>query len=171
MFKALLNLFGERKPRPNEERRSSVTGYPDRINIDTYHKAHLVEWHDAATNVTRLPPDATKEEIGKAVRLHLELTRYNVKVDASIDTYSERLHQYLAAYGFETLEQLHKGAVRVEVYELEGNIKLVPTLNGGSRGRDRGFHEKDWRTVKCRLTDSDEKIGAKVRKALALSEE
>lgn len=172
MFKALLKLLGKRKPKANEERRGSVTIYPNRINIDTYHKVGKEPWDwCSALDVTKLPADASKEEIGKAIRHHLELTRYNVKVEKpKMGVVSVYWLRYLDAHGVKDEAELHEGAVRVEVYELEGNVRLVPTINGGSSGRDRGFHEKDWRTVECKLTDSDEKIGDKVRKALSLSE-
>lgn len=168
LLKIFFKFFRERKPKPNEQRRGSVTIYPDRIVVDTYHKVGKKPWDwRSGTEVTRLPSDANKEEIGKAVRHHLELTRYNVKVEKpKMGIVSEYWLRYLDARGVKDAAELHQGAVRVEIYELEGNIRLVPTINGGSSGRDRGFHEKDWRTVKCKFIDSDEKLSAKIRMAL-----
>ena len=163
MLKELFKLFGERKPKTSEPKHASITSYPDRINIDTYDKVgkETWDWRSAAI-VTKLPIDATNKEIGKTVRAHLELTSYNVKVKKPDD----RWHKYLAAHGFESAAQLHEDALRVDVYETAGNIMLVPTYNDGSSGRSRGFHAREWDAFKCNLTDSDEKLGTMVRKAL-----
>lgn len=168
MLKALFNLFGERKPGASEPKRASITSYPDRINIDTYHKIGKEKWDwRSAAIVTKLPFNAANEQIGKTVKMHIELTRYNIEIKKpKMGVISDYWHNYLAAHGFETETQLQKDAVRVEIYETNGNIVLVPTYNGGSSGRDRGFYAREWDAIKCRLTDSDENLGNKIRKAL-----
>jgi hypothetical protein len=168
MLKALFKLFGERKPKVSEPKRASVTSYPDRINIDTYHKIgkETWDWRSAAI-VTKLPLNAANEQIGKTTKMHIELTRYNIKIEKPrMGIISDYRYKYLAAHGFETENQLYRDALRVEIYETNGDIILVPTYNGGSSGRDRGFYARDWDAIKCKLTDSDEKLGAKIRKAL-----
>jgi len=166
MLKALFKLFGERKPKASEPKHASITSYPDRIYIDTYDKVGKETWDwRSALIVTKLPIDATNEEIGKTVRVHLELTRYNVKIEKP-KAAADRWYKYLTAHGFEAAVQLYDDALRVNIYETGGNIMLVPTYNDGSTGRSRGFHAKEWDAFKCKLTDSDEKLGAMVRKAL-----
>ena len=163
---SIFRLFGERKPRAFEPKHAAITSYPDRINIDTYNKVGKEIWDwGSACIVTKLPIDVDNEEIGKAIRRHLALTRYNVQVK-KYKTDAGGWYRYLAAHGFETTEQLHDEALRVNIYETDGNIMLVPTYNNGSRGRDRGFLEREWNAFKCKLTDSDEKLGAKAKVAL-----
>lgn len=169
MFKVLFNIFGERKPKASEPKRASITSYPDRINIDTYHKIGKEKWDwRSAAIVTKLSFNTTNEQIGKTVKMHIELTRYNVKDKRpKVGVISEYWRNYLSAHGFETETQLQKDALRVEIYETNGIIMLVPTYNGGSSGRDRGFYARDWDAIKCKLTDSDENLGNKIMKALA----
>lgn len=165
MFK-IFKLFGERKPMAFEPKHVCVTSYPDWINIDTYNKVGKDTWDWAsACIVTKLPIGVDHEEIGKAIRRHLALTRYNVKVK-KYKTAADGWYKYLAAHGFKTTEQLHEEALRVCIYETGGNIMIVPTYNDGSRGRNRGFHEREWSAVECKLTDSDKKLGVMVRIAL-----
>jgi hypothetical protein len=93
----IFRLFGERKPRAFEPKHASITSYPDRINIDTYNKVGKDIWDwGSACIVTKLPIDVNNEEIGKAIRRHLALTRYNVKVK-KYKTDAEGWHRYLAA--------------------------------------------------------------------------
>ncbi len=167
----IFKLFGERKPKASEQKHASITSYPDRMNIDTYNKVNKRIWDwSFAANVTKLPIDVTNEDIGKTIRTHLALTRYNVKVEKR-NTAAYRWYRYLTAHGFETMAQLHEEALRVAIYETDGNITLVPTYNNGGSGRNRGFYAREWDAFKCKLTDSDEKLGAKVRKALKRSSE
>lgn len=145
MLKTLFKVFGERKPRASEPKHASVTSYPGGINID-----------------------ATIDDFGRTIRVHLELTRYNVKVKKS-KAAADRWYESLTAYDFDPEAQLHENALRVDIYESRGNITLVPTYNGGTSGRYRGFLAREWDTFKCKSTDLDKKLGAMVRKALKRS--
>ncbi|MGQ7857236.1 contact-dependent growth inhibition system immunity protein [Pedobacter sp. WC2501] len=167
MFKELIDLLGERKPNKSEGKRASAVLYPNKINFDTYHKIgqKLWDWESSA-NVTTLQPDADDKDIGQTVRLHLDLTRYNFLFKKHERVLADKhLQKFLAAHGFQTYHELCEDALLVEIWEANEKIILVPTLNGGDSGRQRGFHSLDWKSISCNKEISNEDLGAIVRKA------
>ncbi|WP_199117091.1 contact-dependent growth inhibition system immunity protein [Pedobacter sp. ASV28] len=141
MFKVLISLFGERKPKASEQKRISATLYPDRINIDTFHKVKAGYWTSKA-DVTILAEDISNDELGAIIRKHLELTRYNLK-DRTQYEFKEATKAFVKAHGFKTMKALYANAKHLSVSATDQEIKVEPNVNGGSSGEQRGFRGID----------------------------
>jgi hypothetical protein len=78
---------------------------------------------------------------------------------------------FLAATGYRSYKSLHSRAKMVHV-DVDGDLtRLVPTLNGGSTGPDRGFTELPDKAVALRTGAPAETLGEAVIRALDLCEQ
>ena len=77
-----------------EKRFAVVTCYPDKINIETYHKVKA-GYNISAANVTILGVALPNDELGRITKHHLSLTQYGIDDPKPTDfsTYSEGLFE------------------------------------------------------------------------------
>lgn len=141
---------------------ASATLYPDQIIISTEDKT-VAGYSITTPNITKLPFDATAESIGQTVRQHLSLSKTDVPTPSD---FKAMYQDFLNAAGFKNPKAHHKSARHLSMYQKDQAIHLIPTINGGATGKERGFlGSKDRLPIAANYSISDEELGVQIKEA------
>ena len=114
--------------------------------------------------------DATATELSNIVREVLRASGTTVPAPKRDDP-PRRLKPVLQAVGAKSWSEIERNSRLCNVsQEKPGEIRVVPTRNGGGRGADKGFHDLDSLAFTIPADAFDEVLSAGVRRGLELSQ-
>lgn len=116
---------------------ASATLYPDKIVIATTDRVKE-GLGISFTNVSLLPVDTDNETLGLKIRHHLSLTRSGLPIPKD---YKKAYNEFLTQAGFKNGKDHHKDALHLIISQVDNQIRINPTKNGGYTGKERGFLE------------------------------
>src|SRR3954465_8105286 len=150
---------------------------PRRIAVYARRKDLVIyAWHrsDAGFWLAGLPAiqvsaDATATELSGIVRDVLARSGTTVPTPRR-DDYARRLRPVLQAVGAKTWSDIERNSRLCTVsQEKPGEIRIIPSWNGGGRGQNRGFHDLLSLAFTIPADAFDEVLSAGVRRGLELS--
>ena len=151
---------------------------PKRITVYARGKDLVVlAYHmtDAGFRLAGLPAiqvdvGATSTELSRIIREVLAASRSGVPTPKRAD-YPRYFKPVLQAIGAKAWSDVERNARRVDVVQTDsGELRIIPTRNGGARGPDQGFHELHSLEFTIPADSFDEVLSAAVRRGLELSE-
>lgn len=159
----LLDLLKKKEqPEQVKTQQASATLYPEQILIATEDKT-VVGYSIATPSFTILPIDATAESIGQTLRKHLSLSKNDVPAPSD---FKAMYLDFLKAAGFKNAKAHHKGAKHLSIYQKDQELIIMPTINGGATGKDRGFlGSKDMLPIHVGTTVTDNELGEQIKEA------
>jgi hypothetical protein len=118
----------------------------------------------------QLSADATATELSGIIRDVLSRSGTTVPTPRRND-YPQRLKPVLDAVGARTWSEIERNSRLCTVtQEKPGELRIIPTRNGGGRGPDRGFHDLNSLAFTIPADAFDEVLAAGVRRGLELSQ-
>ena len=117
----------------------------------------------SADPVTLLPRSASDSQLGAAVRLALDSSRRGVPNPSD---WSEFPSSLLRVANVRSWNALQRAAALCQVEADDAEIRVLPSVNGGTRGDNRGYHSLDELAVVVPVHSSDEELGAVVQSAI-----
>lgn len=160
MVMRLISILKGRKKQESDFTRSiEVISYPDRILITTSYRTKA-GFEYVTDQISWLPLQATAEELGKAARKHLQMSKADVDTPTDFSPISQA---YKKATGLKSIKARMKDARCVIVGEGNGQITIVPTRNGGAAGAWRGYHHLADKEIKIESTITDSQLGELIR--------
>lgn len=114
--------------------------------------------------------DATSTELSRIIRDVLAGSGTQVTTPRRAD-YAKRLKPVLQALGAKIWSDVERNSRLCVIQQEEsGELRIIPTRNGGARGKDKGFHELRSREFTVPADAFDEVLIAGVRRGLELSQ-
>lgn len=138
---------------------ASATLYPDKILIETIDRVKE-GFGISSENISLLPIDIAAETLGSKVKHHLRLTQTGLSIPAD---YRQHYSNFLKKAGFKNGKEHHRNALRVEISQHDGLIKISPTKNGGYTGKDRGFVGVKDADIILNMAIDDAALGDKIK--------
>jgi hypothetical protein len=160
--------FRSRATRMTARRSAAVYEFPDRLIIIADHLTEAGFWR-AGLPVVRLLTSATDEVVGQGVQR--ALTEPPARIPATPwKEYAPVRLALASAAGFRSWGPFDRRARLCSVRVSEtGLVEIIPTRHGGTRGADKGFHDRAELALSVGHEPSTEGLGAGVRQGLALS--
>lgn len=138
---------------------AGATLYPDKIVIETIDRIKDL-YGIVSPDVTIVAPDTESNTLGRAIRVHLNLSRDNLRRNTDTE---KRYKKYLKAAGFNDIKSHYKNALHLTIHQKDGVISIAPTKNGGPTGKNRGFLNTNESPLVVAATISDSELGELVR--------
>ena len=142
--------------------------FPDRLVVIADHLTEAGFWR-AGLPVVRLLPSAADDVVGHAVQR--ALTEAPARGPATPwKEYAPVRLALASAAGFRSWGPFDRRARLCSVRVSEtGLVEIIPTRHGGTRGADKGFHDRAELTFPVGHAPTTAELGAGVRQGLALS--
>ena len=150
----MLDFFKERINQKN--RLATAILYPDKVIIETYNQLKNSYWI-RSSYIKLYPVDIAVSELGASILDHLSKSRVVSRNKSAVTK-----EEYARITGFKSIKAQMVNSKNVQIGQDDDYISITPTRNGGSSGKNRGYHElegKKW------FRPSKEKIGAEIKDA------
>ena len=156
-------------PRSARQKRIAVYGRRKDFVVHAYHMTEAGFWL-AGLPAIQVSTDATATELSAIIRDVLGASGATVPAPRHDDS-PRRLKPVLQALGAKSWSEIERNSRLCHVgQEKPGEIRIVPTRNGGGRGPDRGFHDLNSLAFSIPADAFDEVLSAGVRRGLELSQ-
>ncbi|HET9637051.1 MAG TPA: hypothetical protein VFP26_14075 [Gemmatimonadaceae bacterium] len=150
-------------------RRIAVYARRKDLVVLAYHMTDAGFWL-AGLPAIQVDTDATSTELSRIIRDVLAGSGTVVTTPRRTD-YAKRLKPVLQALGAKVWSDIERNARLCVIQQEEsGELRIIPTRNGGARGADKGFHELRSREFTVPADAFDEVLSAGVRRGLDLSQ-
>jgi len=150
-------------------KRIAVYGRRKDLVVHAYHMTDSGFWL-AGLPAIQVSTDATPTELSNIIRDVLRASGTTVPAPKRAD-YPRRLKPVLQSVGAKSWQEIERNSRLCHVgQEKPGEIRIVPTRNGGGRGADKGFHDLDSIAFTIPADAFDEVLSAGVRRGLELSQ-
>jgi hypothetical protein len=149
-------------------RSAAVYEFPDRLIVIADHLTEAGFWR-AGLPVVRLLISAADDVVGQAVQR--ALTEAPARIPATPwKEYAPVRLALASAAGFRSWGPFDRRARLCSVRVSEtGLVEIIPTRHGGTRGADKGFHERAELALSVGHAPTMAELGAGVRQGLTLS--
>ncbi len=139
--------------------------YPQRI---------LIETHDdigsgvglVTDKITFVELSASDSDLGKLIKEHLNKTQkidfFKISPDYNRDV-KPRLDNYKKATGLKTIKAQMKDSLEVSIRRINDTFRIIPSINGGSSGTERGYSTIKDEIIECDFSINDEDLGKLIR--------
>ena len=143
---------------------ASAYRFPDRIVLHSH--GLLPSWiHIACDPYISLPPTASPEQIGQAVRTVLHSYRPEMPDPADFKKVRE---DFVRNMGVKSNKRLQETSINCGLRAENGTIKFEPTHNGGTSGDSKGFQATSGTAFSIPSGGNDAELGNALLRAFDL---
>jgi hypothetical protein len=144
---------------------ASAILYPQRI---------LIETHDdigagvglVTDKITFVELSVSDSDLGKLIKEHLNKTQkidfFKIPPDYNRDV-KPRLDNYKKVTGLKTIKAQMKDSLEVSIRRINDTFRIIPSINGGSSGPERGYSTIKDEIKECDFSINDEDLGKLIR--------
>ena len=144
------------------ERLAGVFVRRDDFVIETKCQAEAGFWV-SADPVTLLAKSAADAQLGAAVRSALSASCRGIPNPTDWSNFPSSLLRVAKVRSWNALQ---RSAALCQVEADDAEVHVLPTINGGTRGDNRGYHSLQELAVIVPFDSSDDQLGAAVRSAI-----
>ena len=135
MIKSLRHLFQPKK----QNQLVGVVKYSDKIIIETYHKTDTGVYV-RSSEISILPSNASEMEIGESILKHLSLSKSGINY-AKYDN-KKSAEDYKNITRLKSIKAQMKDSKYISVDRKNEKLIIIPHINGGTSGEQKGYTEK-----------------------------
>ena len=153
----MINFFRKILSQKSNPQVIAVTIYPDTIEFKTMNQIKNSYWSNS-DEMEYLNLNASNEEIGKIISKQLSLSKYGIKIEDKLP------HQSTVKQKRKSVKESMKDSKLVSIRRHNNEITFVPTFNGGSTGKNRGYMHLE-NTIEINSDSNFECLGKTFREA------